>query len=201
MTKMIKKMSLYFLGALFLAFSNCKKNEVKKEDVRETITKAVLTFTDASNNNNVVTTTAEDPDGDGVKPMEAGTIQLAPNKTYTLTLKLYNGLLKETDDGYDVTVEITEKAAEHQFFFAWTNGLFSNPAGDGNIDDRSAPLNYNDKDKNSLSLGLSTTWTTGGETVGQWHLVLKHQPALKSATSTSKDGETDLDIQFPITIK
>lgn len=199
MTKMIRKMSLYFLGALSLALSNCKKEEVKKEEARETITKVVLTFTDEAKN--VVTTTAEDPDGDGVKPMETGTIQLAPNKTYTLTIKLYNGLVKETDEGYDQTVEITEKAKEHQFFFAWTSGLFSNPAGDGNMDNRSDPLNYNDKDGNGLPLGLSTTWTTGVDATGFWQFVLKHQPALKSAATTSKDGETDMDIRFPITIK
>jgi hypothetical protein len=33
-----------------------------------------------------------------------------------------------------------------------------------------------------------------------FHIVLKHQPELKSATSTFGDGETDLDLTFPISV-
>jgi len=88
------------------------------------------------------------------------------------------------------------------FFYAFTEGLFTDPTGDGNLDNRNDPLNYNDEDVNNLPIGLSTKWTAGEhtETPGQFNIVLKHQPDLKTATSDATVGGTDIDITFPIEI-
>jgi hypothetical protein len=182
--------------------SSCDDGDPQKEDVPELITTAKLTFT-PSGGGSVVVATATDPDGDGVKDIEVdGPINLLKNKTYTLSISLINGLASPTDDGYDITAEVEEEGDEHLFFFAWTNEVFTDPAGNGNVDNREDPLNYNDEDAGGLPLGLSTDWTT--ITVarsGTFRVILKHQPELKSATSPSSAGETDLDVTFNINIQ
>jgi len=87
------------------------------------------------------------------------------------------------------------------FFFSFTDGIFSDPSGDGNVDNRSDPLNYNDQDANGLPVGLSTAWTAGGhtDTPGEFNIVLKHQPdGQKTSTSDASVGGTDVDITFPL---
>jgi len=196
-----KKQVIYFTAVLFLAFGSCKKEKAEKEEVPETITKVKLTFT--NDNKAAAVVIAEDPDGNGVQPWKAAPIKLSPGKKYDLSISLYNGLLKASDPGYDLTDEIRKKGDEHQFFFKWTNGLFADPAGDGNMDNRNDPVNYVDKDQTGAPIGLKTKWTTKNEpsSGGTWQIVLKHQPDLKGSNSSSKDGETDLDITFPITVE
>ena len=101
-----------------------------------------------------------------------------------------------------LTEEIEEEGDEHIFFFSFTNNIFSNPTGDGNIDARAHTINYNDQDVNSQPIGLSTTWTTAAENTenNTFRVVLKHQPGSKSATSTTGDGSTDIDQTWTIKI-
>jgi hypothetical protein len=146
--------------------------------------------------------TATDPDGDGVKDIEVdGPINLAANTDYTLSITLINGLAGASDPAYNITEEVEEEGDEHMFFFSWTNNAFSDPAGNGNMDSRADAVNYLDEDENSLPLGLETGWTTGAASSGEFRVVLKHQPELKSATSTSSAGETDLDISFTLNVQ
>jgi hypothetical protein len=186
--------------------SGCKDDDPKKEDTPELITKATLTFTPTGGSPVVVTAT--DPDGEGVQNIKMdGPINLAKNTTYVLTLTLVNGLAQQGQDGYDVSAEVEAEGDEHQFFFSWTNDAFSNPAGNGNIDNRTDPLNYTggqtSKDKNNRPLGLTTTWTASANAVsgGSFRVLLKHQPSLKSDTSDSNTGETDLDVTFTINVQ
>jgi len=73
----------------------------------------------------------------------------------------------------------------------------------GNVDSRNDPLNYNGQDENGLPVGLSTTWTSGGhtDTPGEFNVVLKHQPDIKTATSDATIGGTNIDITFPLVIE
>jgi len=163
-------------------------------------TKATLTFT-PSGGGTVVTASATYPDGEGVQDiMVDGPINLAAGVTYTLAVTLINELAEPTDEEYNVSEEVEEEADEHIFFFAWTNNVFSDPAGNGNIDNRADPLNYEDEDANRQPLGLETTWTAGTAASGTFRVVLKHQPDLKTATSDVNVGETDLDVTFTITV-
>jgi hypothetical protein len=123
---------------------------------------------------------------------------------------LINGLAATTAPEYKVTEEVEEEGDEHMFFFAWTNNTFSNPTGNGNIDARADAVNYtggaNSIDKNKKPLGLTTTWTaatlSGTTSInGTFRVVLKHQPDLKSDTSDSNTGETDLDLTFTLNVK
>lgn len=191
---------LLIAAAVF--FSGCSDDDPKKEDTPELITKATLTFTPAGGGSAIVVT-ATDPDGEGVQDMAPDDeIDLAANTEYVLTLQLINGLAEPSDEAYDVTAEVSEERDEHMFFFAWTNNLFSNPAGNGNVDTRSDAVNYDDEDSNGLPLGLTTTWTSTDATAsGTFNIMLKHQPDLKSATSDSNTGETDLDLTFTINVQ
>lgn len=196
--------SIFVLGSLLL-LSSCKEDDPKKEDVPELITQVVLTFSKADGAAEPIVVTATDPDGDGVLPVTIDDdIKLASNTAYALTIQLHNTLAEPTDDAYNITAEVEEEGDEHMFFFGWTNNVFTDPAGDGNVDARADAVNYdgasNSVDENNLPLGLTTMWTTAATGTGTFRLILKHQPDLKSETSNSSTGETDLDVTFGIEI-
>lgn len=180
---------------------SCDEEPPAKEDTPELITELVLTFT-PSGGGTPIEVTATDPDGIGFQPLQADEdITLAPSTTYTLSLQLINGLADPNDPEYFIHDEVEEEGDEHMFFFSWTGG-FSNPAGNGNLDNRSDAVNYLDEDANGEPLGLTTQWTTSADAEGEqeFRIVLKHQPGIKSSTSTVQDGETDLDIEFVLII-
>ena len=193
---------LPILVALILApFSSCDDNDPIKEDVPELITKVTLTFTPIDGGAAIVIS-ASDPDGEGVQDIEAdGIINLEGNTNYTLTLTLVNELAHPSDPAYDITAEVEEEGDEHMFFFGWTNNVFADPTGNGNVDNRLDDVNYNDEDANGLPLGLSTGWTSSDQSAGTFRVILKHQPDLKTETSSSSDGETDMDVSFMINIE
>ena len=189
-------LAMTFLGII----SGCESEDPVKEDVPELITKATLTFTPPTGT--PVIATATDPDGDGLKNLEVdGPINLAANKDYTLTIHLVNGLAAVSDPAYNITEEVEEEAGEHMFFFSWTNNTFTDPAGNGNLDNRADAVNYLDEDANGLPLGLETGWTTAEASSGNFRVILKHQPELKSATSGSSAGETDVDVSFALKVQ
>jgi hypothetical protein len=197
----IKLLSIVLLLTTVTILSSCDDDdEPKKEDVPELITKATLTFTPVIGGSAVVAT-ASDPDGDGVQDIQVdGPINLTANSSYVLTIELINELAQPSSAEYNITEEVEEEGDEHMFFFAWTNNVFSEPTGNGNKDNRSDNVNYNDEDANGLPLGLETFWTTSSASTGKFNVMLKHQPGLKTATSAATVGETDLDIEFTINI-
>jgi hypothetical protein len=172
--------------------------EEDDEEEEEVINEVVLTFT-PQGEGDVVTASFFDADGDGVGAPMIDSITLSEGVTYDLAVTLTNTLGAEPED---VTEEIMEEDDEHQFFFSFTDGIFSDPSGDGNVDNGADPINYSDMDENGLPVGLSTVWTAGGhtDTPGEFNLVLKHQPGQKSATSDVNVGGTDLDITLPLII-
>jgi hypothetical protein len=198
--KTLRLICLLLVASSLLFLSSCKKDDPKPENIPEAITKATLTFTPAGGA--AVIVTATDPDGDGPLPRTlSGPVNLVKNVSYTLKITLINELAKPTDPEYDITEEVEEEADEHMFFFAWTNNTFSSPTGNGNVDNRSDAVNYNDSDSKGQPLGLETSWTTINATgSGTFQVILKHQPDLKSATSKSTDGESDLDVTFTLNV-
>ena len=169
------------------------------EEEEEVINEVVLTFT-PQGEGDVITASFFDADGEGVGAPMIDSIILAEGVTYDLAVTLFNSL---SDVPEDVTEEIMEEDDEHQFFFSFTDGIFSDPSGDGNVDNGSDPINYSDMDENGLPVGLSTAWTAGGhtDTPGEFNIVLKHQPGQKTATSDVNVGGTDLDITLPLIIE
>jgi len=195
--------SLYYLLLLIVVglLSSCGDDDPTPstmDEEEEEITQVVLTFT-PDNGEEPVTATWLDADGEGSGAPTIDHIDLEEGVTYSLDMVLTNTLGSTPED---ITAEIREEDAEHMFFFSFTDGIFTDPTGNGNVDNRNDPLNYNDTDANGLPVGLSTTWTTGEHTenAGEFNIILKHQPDLKTATSDATTGGTDVDITFPIEI-
>ncbi len=199
------KSILFPVTALFVVLLiGCDEaDEPRREDTPEMITHVQLTFTPVGDGSAVVVN-ASDPDGEGISDIEVDApIILARETAYKLSIEMFNELADPASPAYDITSEIREEADEHLIFFSWSNGVFSNPEGNGNIDNRSDDVNYDDQDENQLPLGLETSWTTAASATasGKFRILLKHQPELKSSTSTATSGETDVDVEFDITIE
>lgn len=198
--KNLKSVFYFFLVlGLGLVVSCSDDDPAPVDDGEETISRVVLTFT-PDNGEDAITATWFDEDGEGTGSPTIDEIELEEEVNYVLTLTFTNTLGTEDED---ITAEILAEDNEHQIFFAFSEGYFSNPTGDGNIDNGADPVNYNDQDENGLPVGLSTTWTAGehSETEGEFRIVLKHQPELKTASSDATVGGTDLDITFPLHIE
>lgn len=192
------------LSGLLLA--GCTAQDPTKEDTPELVTKTKLTFTPTSGGAPIVVS-ATDPDGEGVQNIAAdGPINLSQSTTYVMTISLINGLVEPGQTGYDITHEVEDEGDEHQFYFSWSGDAFSDPAGNGNVDVGTDPVNYtgasNAKDMNGFNLGITTTWVTGPAPVNgaSFRIILKHQPGAKTATSGVAVGETDLDLTFILNV-
>ena len=189
---------LYAVLTLFI-FTACEEDEAAPEEENEVevFTDVKLVFT-PTGGGAAVEAAAQDPDGAGVQELQVlGAINLAENTSYTLTMVIENCLESPCEL---MNEEIEEEDDEHQFFFAFTNDAFTSPAGNGNIDSASDPINYNDSDGNGNSLGLYTSWTTGSASTGTFTVQLQHQPDVKTATSGSTDGDTDFALTFNLNI-
>ena len=201
MKKNIFKLNILLYSLLSLViFTACEDDDVvpEEEEEMEVITDVTLVFT--SDAGAVVTASAQDPDGEVVQELVVlDAINLSSGETYTLTFDIMNNL---ESPGEDIGEEIAEEDEEHQIFFAWTEGAFTNPSGNGNIDNASDPVNYNDADGNGNSVGLNTTWTTGDPTsAASFTVRLQHQPDVKTSTSGANDGDTDFELQFVLNIQ
>ena len=186
-----------------IAFTSCKKDDEvpEEENELEVITDVKLVFTNVDDGTDIVEARANDPDGEGVEELTIlDDINLDTSKTYVLTFEVFNNL---DTPGEDIGAEILEEDDEHQIFFSFNNDAFANPAGNGNIDNASDPLNYNDSDDNGNPVGLSTNWTTSSTQLsgGTFRVRLQHQPDVKTATSGSNDGDTDFDLSFVLNIQ
>ena len=204
MKNILKLKYLLFAVLTLFIFTACEEDEAapEEEEEMEVITDVKLIFTPTNTLSGLATVeaTAQDPDGEGVQELEVkDAINLAANATYTLTFDIKNNL--ETP-GEDIGEEIKEEDDEHQIFFSFTNGAFTNPTGDGNIDNASDPINYNDQDANGNPVGLNTTWTTGGaQNDGSFTVRLQHQPGVKTSSSSASTGDTDFELTFVLNIQ
>ena len=174
----------------------------EEENEVEVFTDVTLVFTNTADVNDVVTASAQDPDGTGIQELQIlDAITLAADTEYTLTYEILNAL--DPADIEDIGSEILEEDNEHQFFFSFTENVFANPTGNGNIDAAADPINYNDADENGNPVGLSSTWTTSStaSSGASFTVRLQHQPDVKTATSGSNDGDTDFELTFALNIE
>jgi len=205
--RVYKILRTLFLIIVIAFLESCKNEDPTPENIPELITKVVLHFSPVGGGA-TITVTATDPDGGGVQDIEVdGAINLLKNNQYTLSLELINELYLPGDEDYDITSAIQEEGEEHQFYFSFSDGIFSSPTGTGNILENagstSGGINYLDLDEGGLPIGIITSWTTINEMTSdkKFRMVLKHQPDIKSSASTSLDGESDLDISFVLNVK
>ncbi|MEO1010151.1 MAG: GTP cyclohydrolase [Bacteroidota bacterium] len=195
------RLIVLLFAAVLIASCSDDDDAPEEENEVEVFTDVTLMFTNTADASDVVMARAQDPDGEGLQGLQIlDAITLATDTEYTLTYEILNAL--DPDDVEDIGDEIREEDDEHQFFFSFTEGAFSSPTGNGNIDTASDPLNYNDEDDNGDPVGLSTSWTTSSDaTTGTFTVLLKHQPGVKTSTSGSTDGDTDFDLEFVLNIE
>lgn len=196
--KSIQSLLSLFLVITLFTFSACSDDDAPPvENQEEEITRITATFLNQDDATDVVMAIWFDEDSEGSGAAIVDDIVLKPNTSYFMTLSLENTLVTPAED---ITEEVDEEGDEHMFFFGFTDGLFADPTGDGNIDNRGDDMNYIDFDANQQPVGLESTWITGETGTGSFRIILKHQPDIKSATSASADGETDVDITFRVFI-
>lgn len=198
----LKKYGLLAVLLIVVVGISCDNDDPEEENEVEVITNVTLVFTNTNNANDVVQARAVDPDGEGVQELQIlDEITLTSGATYTLTFIITNAL--DPNDPEDVGAEILDEDDEHQLFFSFTDGAFTSPTGNGNIDVRNDPINYNDQDENGNPVGLSTNWTAGAALQGgSFRALLKHQPdGQKTATSSSNIGDTDFNLPFVLNIQ
>lgn len=174
-----------------LLIASCKKDDKKPDDhhhdhENELITTVQLNFSGKgiSGNDTTFIVSFDDPDGTGGnKPTAFDTIRFAANKTYTCDLILLDKSKNPVDT---ISNEVKEEADEHLFFFTPSNS-------------DALSVTINDKDSKGRNLGLKTSWVTKKATNGTVKVRLMHQPGVKDGTSAN--GDTDVEIDFPLVIK
>jgi len=188
--KLTYKLLLALSTVLFLTITSCKNDDDGEccDPPEELITDLVYTLTSTSGE--VVTLTFSDPDGDGgnTPTITGGT--LSANATYAGSIVLTNASVNPAED---ITAEVAEEDADHQFFFAASSGL-------------NATVAYGDQDASGNPVGLSSTVTTGDASSGTMTVTLRHEPnkggsGVASGDITNAGGETDIEVTFDITIQ
>jgi hypothetical protein len=194
--KNLKKVSLYLLAVMAFGFASCESEDPEKENDGEVITDVTLSFQELNESNTpvgaILNFKASDPQGIEVgKSPTIEPISLTRGKKYEMTIKVTNEIEKE-----DITKEILEEAAEHQFFFL-------GPVFDSNI----FSIQY--ADAGGIALGLKNTVTVSSSTGtnnSSMRVVLRHGLNKSFAGASNPNfanfaqagGESDLDITFPV---
>jgi hypothetical protein len=194
--KNLRKVSLYLVALLAFGFASCESEDPEKENEGEVITDVTLNFQELNASNELVGSIlsfkASDPQGIEVgKTPTVQSITLTKGKKYQMTIEVKNSIENE-----DITKEILEEAAEHQFFFlgqVFDSSFFS--------------IQY--ADAGGIALGLKTIVTVSSSTGtnnSSMKVVLRHDlnksfPGASSPTFANfaqAGGETDLEITFPV---
>ncbi|MEM6829692.1 MAG: type 1 periplasmic binding fold superfamily protein [Bacteroidota bacterium] len=178
---------LSLVGLVVVLFSACSKDDPEEENEQEVITTLIVTLTDGTN---VRTLSFADADADPTTPSVFVLDALDANTTYTFTIELLN----ETETPAEiVTTEIREEDEDHQFFFLV----------DGTLNVTAA---YGDQDADGNPIGLIGTMTTGDASAGDLTVILRHEPDKNAAgvsdgEITNAGGETDIEVDFAVTIQ
>lgn len=183
---MFKTSWMLWLGIVSLfAFTSCNDDDPEPENEPEVITRMEIRFTNQANASNVVIAEFNDPDGPGGQAPTFQHPTFQAGATYVGEIRLWNDLENE-----EKTQEIQEEDDEHQFFFVYTNNVFSS-------------REYLDQDPNGLPVGLRTRFTasaTAGS--GTLRVALRHMPTKNTEGDiTNAGGDTDIDVTFNVTVQ
>jgi len=148
-----------------------------------------------------------DAENDGAPVIDD--VRLADGETYDLGLAVWNEL---EDPAEDVTVEISDDAEEHQFFF--TGDAVQGPATGDNVD-AIVEHAYADTDANGAPVGLENTLAAIAAGSGTLVVTLRHIPpedgnavkteglaeAVAAGGLGAIPGENDIQVEFPVTVE
>jgi len=172
---------------LAVLISSCEKTEPENPNQEELITTVNYTLT-PTDGGSAVTLTFMDLDGDGGDtPIIQGGSLLA-NTSYSGSIELLN---ESASPAEDITEEVAAEKEEHQFFFESTVSGLS--------------ITYADEDANQKPVGLANNLTTGDAASGTLKVTLLHEPVkdaegVADGDISNAQGETDIEITFPIDV-
>ena len=175
-----------FYALLTLAMLGCSDDDTTPEIINEDelITTVILTLTQESGDQVVLTTI--DLDGDGPdEPVTTVVGSFSENTQYQGAVQFLN----ETEDpAEDITQEVIEEADEHQVFYTISEGL--------NIQ-----TTYEDQDTQGNPLGVQITLSTGAASEGSLTVTLRHEPVKPNDGLESAGGETDISTSFDVSVQ
>jgi hypothetical protein len=172
----------YVLVALLLVgFTSCEDDDPEVSNDQELITKVVLTV--KKNGTIVDTATFSDKDGAGGAAPTIEGLTLEANTTYETEIEFFD---ESKNPAEDITEEIDEEKEAHQVFYTPSNGL-------------GVSASYKDKDSNNQPVGLEMEMKTTNAATGTLKITLKHEPT-KSSANAINTGETDVEVELPISI-
>lgn len=130
-----------------------------------------------------------DLDGDGGDPPNIDLDTLTANTVYDVDLELLN---ESVDPVVNITEEVEEEGDLHQFFYQMIGADLS--------------IVYDDQDANGRPIGIHTTWTTGDVSTGSVRITLRHElnkeaVGVSQGDITNAGGDTDIEVEFPLTIE
>jgi len=176
------------VGFCFLATS-CSKDDPEEVNEEELITTLNLVLTSTGDAGETVSMKFSDLDGDGGDDpiITGGTLKA--NTVYNSTIELLNESETPTED---ITEEVLEEALDHQFFFR------SSVSG--------VSFEYDDQDSDGNPLGVKAKISTGDAGSGNITVTLRHEPVKTAANVsdgdiTNAEGETDIEVTFPIDVQ
>ena len=179
----------YIIPFIFILVMGCRKDPKTPLPEQELITTLKLTLTDTAAPYLSQTFVFTDIDGDGGDPAIVDTIKIPVGKFFKAGLLL----LDERNFPADTTTnEIKELNLEHQFFYqSVPNDVISD-------------FIYLDFDDHGKPLGnLFQCKTNPAVNNGTLRITLRHQPnkdGINVANNdiTNADGETDIEVNFPV---
>lgn len=174
------------LSALFVACEDSHVHAPHDDHEHEAITTVVLKVANKADASDTATVRFLDADGDGgAAPILPGRLSLRDGATYAASVRFLDA--SNPSDVHDLNEEIGgSEADDHRVFWVSRRGSLS--------------ATVTDRDPAGLPLGLNADLVVGGTGADTLRVVLRHLPGIKSATSTITDGETDVDVDFPVAI-
>lgn len=180
--KHIKLFAVVMLGGLILA--GCKKKNNGEENEEELITTVKLTLTPVGGGAALVYSW-KDVDGVGGNAPVIQTVTLAPSRVYNCAVQFLD---ESKTPAEDITAEVVTEGTDHQVYYAVSGGANLTVAG----------LNT---DGNGLPLGTTASFTTAAASTGSLKITLKHKPGVKASGDAVTKGETDVEVDFPVSIQ
>jgi hypothetical protein len=179
MKKTFLTFALGFLVLSTLTFTACNPDDDNNNE-EEVITKVTLTLKDAAGKESIFTW--NDPDGEnGAQKPTVDSIKLVANTIYTGVIKLENGT---QNPAVNITTEVQKESVDHIFVYTTSKII----------------VEISDKDTNGKPLGITTKLTTKAAATDKLRIQLKHLPTDKN-NAQNPGGATDVDVEFPVTVK
>jgi hypothetical protein len=181
MKKVIFNLTIGIFALSTLLFNACNPEEHDHNE-QEIITKVTITFKDGAGKESAFVW--NDPDGEnGSQKPTIDNVNLSANSTYTATVRIENATVSPA---INITEEVQKESNDHLFVYSY--------------DKSNLTIDVTDKDNNGKPLGIATKIVTKNTGDGKLRIVLKHLPTDKNNTQ-NPGGETDVDVEFPVSVK